>query len=544
MKMKELSRRNFLFGATAAAGALVLGGCTSTGAGEGTKDELVWDEETDVVVIGFGGSGGSAAIAASDAGANVLILEKANEADAGGNTSVCGGGGAFCSPDKKEECFNFLRYQMPDTITDEEIRGFVEELSTEEEWLREHGAETTVTTGVDGIQYPMLENAEGLDRTVFMGGTGASFYRQLSTMAIESPGVTAYYETPAKRLIVNRDTNEIIGVVATKPDGTDINIKAKRGVCMTLGGFENDHEMMTSFYPPMTPIFPAGTPYNTGDGIRMLTGVNAKLRGFSSAEYALHCCKPASEEVGVAVGMAWSDPAVWEGCIVVNDKGKRFMPEASLVCNVGDVKVMRPLHDKSQLPEWRFDMKELRYINLPMFLVCDESRRAAMPLFNAASKSAGNHWSNVKGWYTWSEDNMAEVDKGWLVKADTLEELAQKIGVDAEGLAATVAKYNEAVATGVDTEWGRELSMTTGILQPPFYATELGLGLLNTQGGPARDAEHHVLDWDDQPVPRLYAGGEFGSMYTWMYQGAGNISECLASRTAGANAAAETPWDE
>lgn len=70
----------------------------------------------------------------------------------------------------------------------------------------------------------------------------------------------------------------------------------------------------------------------------------------------------------------------------------------------------------------------------------------------------------------------------------------------------------------------------------------MGLGLINTQGGPARNEKYQVLNYDDEVIPRLYAGGEFGSMYTWLYQGSGNVAECIYSRGAGVNAAAEEPW--
>ena len=84
----------------------------------------------------------------------------------------------------------------------------------------------------------------------------------------------------------------------------------------------------------------------------------------------------------------------------------------------------------------------------------------------------------------------------------------------------------------------------TPIDTPPFYGTELGLGIINTQGGPDRNALHQVLGWDGNPIPRLYSAGEFGSIYVlWLYQGSTNVSEALAGRTAGANASGEEPWE-
>jgi predicted oxidoreductase len=86
------------------------------------------------------------------------------------------------------------------------------------------------------------------------------------------------------------------------------------------------------------------------------------------------------------------------------------------------------------------------------------------------------------------------------------------------------------------------------MLQPlgdgPYYAIELSPSMLNTQGGPRRDEKAQIVRPDGSPIPRLYSAGELGSIYSYLYQGTGNIGECLAfGRIAGRNAAAETPWE-
>jgi predicted oxidoreductase len=85
--------------------------------------------------------------------------------------------------------------------------------------------------------------------------------------------------------------------------------------------------------------------------------------------------------------------------------------------------------------------------------------------------------------------------------------------------------------------------MLCPIREAPFYAVELSPSMLNTQGGPRRDAGARVVQPDGSPIPRLYSAGELGSIYSYLYQGTGNIGECLAfGRIAGRNAAAEQPW--
>lgn len=534
-----VSRRSFVAGGASAMafGALALAGCSS-GNGGSDVGSMMWDDEADVVVVGFGGAGAAAAINASEAGASVIVLEKAPEKDCGGNTSVSGGTMCLADPDNLATAREFIRYQMPDTTADEEIDGYLKESSTLQKWLEDHGANVE-TSETKGSMYGALESSVAFPVAAKVGGNGYSLFTFLKGVVATSAGVAVHYETPASKLVFDPDTKEVRGVIATGSDGKDIAVKAKRGVVLCCGGFENDHQMKTAFYPPEVPIYPCGTPYNTGDGIRMVVEIGAQLRGFSSVEWGCHCCKPASEEVGVSCGFTWTDFECWNNSIMVNVRGARFVNESGRT--VSDRKIMRPLHDKSQLPELAFSMDTLGYENLPMFFICDSAKVAAGPVFNNCSSVAGNHWANLHEWYTWSDDNRAEIEKGWLVEADTIEELAKKLGVDAEGLATTVQAYNDACAAGADEAFGR-VDALTPVSTPPYYGCELGLGIINTQGGPVRDAAHHVLDYEGNPIPRLYAGGEFGSLYCWLYQGAGNVPEALGTRTAGTNAAAEEPW--
>lgn len=543
MKNQGLSRRSFIAGGSiaAVASALALAGCSSSNGNGGSEvNSVEWNEETDVVVVGFGGAGASAAISASEAGASVIVLEKAPEKDAGGNTSVSGGFSLTPESGDSKDAFDFIKFQMPDTVDDEEIRGFIEECATTKQWLEDHGGNVTTSEMPPGANLPTAPGANAWHTAVGVGN-GFALFKTLKAAVEEGSGVTVMYETPAVRLIFDPATKEVFGVVAMTAENETVNIKAKRGVVLACGGFENNHEMKTAYYAPGVPIFPCGTPYNTGDGIKMVQEVGAELRGFSSIEWGCHNCKPASEEIGVSLGFSWVDPEVWGQSILVNEHGQRFVNEARYVSSKGHPS-MRPIHDKSQLPELAFDMDIPGYVNLPMYFICGQSKIDAGPLFNGCSSNAGNHWAHLHDWYTWSDDNQAEISKGWVTKADTLEELASKLNIDAEELAQTVATYDAACASGTDEYLGRALALSP-IGDGPYYGFEMGMGLINTQGGPVRNAAHQVLNYDGEPISRLYSGGEFGSMYVWMYQGAGNIPESMGTRIAGSNAATETPWD-
>ena len=120
---------------------------------------------------------------------------------------------------------------------------------------------------------------------------------------------------------------------------------------------------------------------------------------------------------------------------------------------------------------------------------------------------------------------------------------AAVVGLDPEALEDTVSRWNRYSDAGKDAEFGRTLMMEP-IAEGPFYAVELSPSMLNTQGGPRRNEKGQIVRPDGTPIPRLYSAGDLGSIYSYLYQGTGNIGECLAfGRISGRNAAAETPCE-
>lgn len=538
-KKQELSRRFFL---KASSGAL-LGASALIGCGDDSSDHAIagnngvpstWDAEADVVVIGYGGAGATAAIAAAQAGSSVLLLEKAPKGEEGGNTSVCGGGWIVVTDRTKGE--QFIKAQCGDTASDEEIAGFVDEAMGTGDFIRSLGGTVSAVNNAPGCLYPGLPGADGVPGTQNAGGTGKALFAVLRSAVEDLPNITVMWETPGKQLIFDPVTKEVFGVRAVQ-GGKELAIKAKKGVVMALGGYENHEEMKTNFFAPGVKIYPWGTPHNTGDGLPMVAAVGAKLRHFSSVEWGSYCVKAASEKAGVAVALTYISPQ-FEHAILVNKTGKRFVsenhPSAGFLAS--------PTHDKEPLPQMAYSLKSYEYPNGSFYMVFDEARRAAGPLCGLASQNSGQSWAGVHKTFTWSDDNQAEIAAGYVLQAATIEELATKAGIDPTALAATVEAWNQACAAGRDDEFGRTTQLTP-ISQGPFYLTEMALTFINTQGGPDRNGSHQVLDWNGNVIPRLWAAGEFGSIYGFLYQGAGNVPEALGGRVAGANAAKATPWD-
>jgi hypothetical protein len=176
----------------------------------------------------------------------------------------------------------------------------------------------------------------------------------------------------------------------------------------------------------------------------------------------------------------------------------------------------------------------------PMFMVFDHALYTSGPLYDRKPVSG---WARIVERYEWSEDNGAELRRGWIKRAESIAGLAESLGLNSGALEETVRRWNRNCEGGSDPEFGRR-KMLIPIVKPPFYAIELSPSMLNTQGGPRRNERGQVVRPDDTPIPRLYSAGELGSIYSYLYQGTGNIGECLAfGRISARNAVAESPWD-
>lgn len=190
-----------------------------------------------------------------------------------------------------------------------------------------------------------------------------------------------------------------------------------------------------------------------------------------------------------------------------------------------------------------FDTRLGEYPRIPCYSVFDETARLKGPVAYGPAKGALPDGS-IKYFYDWSPDNTVEIERGWIIKGDTIAELAKQITMDPKILENTILRYNGYCKAGEDTEFGRPKETLHTIDKPPYYAVQMYLGGPNTQGGPKRNARSQVLNVDGGPIPRLYAAGELRSIYGFLYPtSGGNIAELIAfDRIAGANAAAEPAW--
>jgi succinate dehydrogenase/fumarate reductase flavoprotein subunit len=495
-----------------------------------------WDREADVVCIGYGGAGAAAAISAHDAGGEVLVLEKMPRA--GGNTAISTGG--FLCPKNVPEALAYITalFGLSHSEMDGElVRVFAEESVRNVAWLTglREGTEVRI---YGGAGFPDLPGAAAMDKYVVLGkgrraGDGSGPLWDLLSHAVERKRkIPVLLETPALRLLTGAG-GEVIGVAALSR-GSEIAIRARKGVVLATGGYEFDARTLQNSVKGF-PIYASGSPGNTGDGVRMAQKAGAGLWHMNGVSCPLGIKVP---EFEAAFYVRLSHP----GYILVDRHGRRFVNERAIEIHAGLLAVDF------------YDTHALEYPRIPCWAIFDEATRLKGPVTPSAAGYNGRYL------YKWSRNNAAEIEKGWIVKGDSVAELARKLNMDPKALEGTVTRWNRDIRKGEDTQFHRPVNApqpdnpaargraaapwSAPLEKGPFYALELYPTLLNTQGGPRRNTRAQVLDAFGAAIPRLYSAGELGSMWGIIYQGAGNIGECFVyGRIAGSNAAAEKPWE-
>jgi len=511
-EQKIITRRDLLkgaaVGAVAVAGAGVLASCKAAPA-PGVPEK--WDKEADVVVVGYGGAGAAAAIEAAEAGAEVLILEKAPVA--GGATAICGGiiYGAGTSvqkaagiQDTAEEMYKFWMACGGDSVDPDLVRLTSEKSAPNIEWLISLGCDFPVEklymSGAEGIE-PYASITPPKRRGHWHAGqgfTGPVLFKVLAD-TVKAKGAEVLLETSGKQLIADPD-KEILGLKA-ETGGETLYIRANRAVILASGGYARNKEMLKAYsfkegYRGVT----STTPYVTGDGILMAQALGADLKGMNEM-----CSLP-------AVKIDWGnlDNTITRSgpIILVNERGKRFCDET--------------VH---------YDV------------VCDAITRQhiAFAVFSAELVAQGGKQIAA----IFSDDLAKEIGDGIVIEAASIVELATKLGVEPASLEETIDNWNTYAEQEKDPEFGRAGGFGS-IKTAPFYATEVTIGIVDNTGGLEVNTSFQVIDIFGKIIPRLYAAGPgmVGGIMGPIYPGSGSAvcAAICSGRITGKNAAAEEPW--
>lgn len=516
--MGKYTRRQFITSAgvgMAAVAGLGLAGCApqtpadkamaNTGNGGTTfADTIAWDGEYDVVVIGFGGAGAVSACYAADAGAKVLLIDKAPQGMEGGNTRFCGQ--IILNSDDKEAMLAYNKAMAGDFAVDDELMDAYAEGLTQTktmlrdffgvpeenflDWKEDSSAQPMIAMFVP--EYPELEGGDALHvLTVSDNVCNSALWKTYRNKVMSmSDNIDVWYMSPATKLFQDPVSRAVIGVEIDKA-GETVNIRAKNGVVMTMGGFENNKQMVEDFLG-LTKSTPAGTLFNTGDGVKMAMGVGADLWHMEAYEgncFALGGISFVVNEDQHA--KTFNDLRNLSGSvIVVGNGGERYLREDVYnrhghVPSNGDwVNVKRP--------------------------------RNTYMVWDAAQNEAIAEYHGIPAGF---EDQV--------VSAATIAELEAALGIPAGKLEQTVTDFNKMANDGYDPAFFRAAETMRAFGEGPFYAIEMIQAFLNTQGGARRNARAEVVGTDGEPIPHLYSAGEFGGMTPYQYNGGGNMAECL-----------------
>ena len=540
-----VSRRSFLTASAAAAGVAAAGAAARAKADEAGQAAYLpetWDYETDVLVIGYGGAGVWAALTAADEGASeVLILEKA-PVRGGGNSSI--NLGEFTIPVDAEGCATYIKAFTDGLVSDVMCETWAKEAVRNGEyaelwglpWQQNEG--TLASRYTESCEYPFLPGSDSMAIGA-IEGYGMNFWDIMDANR-DAMGIEVLFGVTDEELIQNPDTREILGCYANYQGGR-IAIKARKATIMTIGGFEFNEELKNEYLK----VYPAlgfyGWPYNTGDGIKMVQKVGAQL-------WHMNCMIGGANpnfhdpEFPYAIQLSpKSDNYIW-----VNRLGRRWRNEkASSSPHVG-------------WHQWLpFNDDICGFDRIPTWAVIDQTAFEAGMLGPdpTAKLARGMYYPGLPeelGRFDgWSADNQAEVDRGWVLKADTVEELVAKMNeidpgmMTVEALQATLDAYNGYCETGEDPDFGRPAENLLPVATAPFYAWPIYPGGCSTLGGPKKNENAQVLDLDDNPIPRLYAAGCFGNFaaHTYGISGGNNAENMVWGRISARHACGLTPWD-
>lgn len=553
----ELSRRSFLAGAAVAGlgGVGVIAGCTSSDSASTSTQS--WDLETEVLVVGAGGAGMTAAMVALDQGSKVLVIEKATVECETGYGATRSSGGNACKVLDEDGAVEYINAQSLGFADQELAKEWAKYGTTITDFLDDHKINYVVREDQPGADFPNFPGADSLvalqisdpDNSVNVKG-GAYFLRTLIPEFKDNGGELLLSAQATS--FIQDDSGAVVGIKALQ-NGSEIAIHATKAVIMASGGFEGNERMLFD-YMRTFPIAGLAWPLNTGDGHKMCQRIGADfwhMNNVCAQGYGFRY--PGFFEVRTGLNGA-GFPA--KSYIFVNKRGLRFECE-------NPNKAGGPLGHRSYLDYNRFDASNEQvnggFDNNPFFAVMDSKVIEAGPIFRPSPNVGIRAVDPADGGLAeeWSDDNQAEIDAGYILKADTLEELAQRINeysadegyvMSGEALAATVAEYNGYCADGVDPDFDRpptnaDAPNLVPLDAPPYYAIRLQPSLYNTVGGPRKNYKGQVLDVDGNVIPRLYAVGAFSEATDQSYTMYGqNWAEILNfGRIVGENASAEEP---
>ena len=415
------------------------------------KDQaaVLEDANTDVVVVGAGGSGMAAAIEAKRKGLNVILIEKLpmiGGTTALSSTAFNAGGSkiqmALKKPYTADDYYLKLKGKGPD---DASLRNLADLSGPTTDWLVDMGAD--LGRVINGSQHTPKD-----------GGALGAMLVPVMKKQLDKLGIEPRTSTKAEDLYVK--DGRVAGVRVSHDNGKYV-IHAK-GVILATGGFASNPELVAK-YTPMWAGYPSTASRGaTGDALAMATKVGAALGQMDRSG-------PQTVAYQTGNGAVSLTNVRYNGAILVNEDGNRFVNELALT----------PILGKA---------------------IKDQKDRHAYLIFDQASVDRAALMKKYK-------------EAGYFVEAPTLDALAKKLGINAENLSKTVAAYQKGMDDGVDHEFGRKDSRFSRIDKVPYYGAKISPASQTTYGGVKIDLKARAVTETGKVIPGLYVSGEAASQY-------------------------------
>lgn len=587
---KKLSRRDFLKNAGVIAGgatvgaSLFLSGCAKEDAPAATVESKPWlpekwDQETDVVVVGTG-CGMAAAIEAKNAGADVIVLERNDWA--GGLWKTAGGHAILGGTRIQQEAG--IEDNIDDWYEDEMkacgyrgvpelIRTYVEKGPELIPWMESMGFvwDKSVINASPEVHRVSRSHWAGHNPGVYESRPDASRSFGLAWTTVwekklEELGVPILFKHRMRK-IYREPGGPVLGVSVDTPDGA-INIKARKGVMLGTGTWTDNYRMAQAWDPRAVGpdcFGDGGTPTDgtlfvdsSGDGHLAASQVGAGFSDMSFVSYYYIF-------YGSRSYWGWDPPDFKTAANYASGKGisrsMDFFQRVILVKNDGSRYIDETEGNRKSDPakgeagglnenvEWPYTAT---YLSLPqprnVWAITDSEGADALkwPLDDLRNPNP------KKG---------AMFDPACIAIADSISELASKMGIPEAELEATINRYNGFVDAGEDADFGKPMPMSK-IATPPFYGLKASLIRHTQRNGVRVNTKSQVIEQSDQMagyngtstdgsisidqervIPHLYAAGELGNVMGWRRPHGSLGNYTTAARIAGENVAKETPWD-
>ncbi len=513
-KSNTISRRKFLKDAAVGAASIttigLLEGCSpkqiSSDAPSptpvATKPAVSETQSTDIVVVGGGNSGLAATVQAAQLGAQVILLE--SQEKTGGNGQATEGIFAAGSKMQKDAGIDF---KLIDVVDEENLtfnyrlnslfwKDMFEASADNIDWLQENGVLFSGT--VDDY------HGMGIVKSFhwWKDGKGTNYGEPMTAKAQEL-GVQILTKTAASDLIL--EDGKVVGIYATKADGTLLQINCK-AVILAAGGYAQNAEMMSARGHDLVKNKYIGYPGHNGDGLRMALsagGVDVtpnrtflRVPTFNGLSF-----------LGTVASQLNGKYSLW-----VNENGERYVRE-DIGTTYMDAYAVNAITSQEK-----------------SFAVVDHG------LIEKLSSNADTLIDDV-------EDAITKNENKVFFKADTIEELATKAGIDPTSLAATISHYNELCDKGADEDFNKPTEMMVALTKPPYYIFGQNIGYATSIGGIRINRKMEVIDGAGVAVPGLYSVGTdacemYRETYTINKPGSMNGHNINSGRTAAKNAVA------